>query len=239
MANLGDFCLADFIHKHLLTFCGEKGIISMLSQKFIKNNKDMIYLELENSLIKPKPIFSRHDIERAGFKAYPYQLNLWVKKGYLKKLKGGLYMFSKAKVSKEIIANYLRQPSYISLEYALYWHNYTVDIPFQITSVTTKNTARIQVENNIFIYYHVKPSVFNGFINNDNFFVATAEKALVDLFYLHPKKFNNDEDFVEARFHEEMMKEKLDWVGLFDIAKLYNNKSLLRRLGLFQKYIFN
>jgi len=199
----------------------------------------MIYLELENGLIKQKPVFSLRDIENAGFKVYPYQLNLWTKKGYLKKLKGGFYMFSKAKVSNEVIANYLKQPSYVSLEYALYLHNYTVDIPFQITSVTTKNTARIQVENNIFIYYHVKPSVFNGFINNDNFFVATAEKALVDLFYLHPKKFNNDEDFVEARFHEEMMKEKLDWVGLFHIAQLYNNKSLLRRLELFQKYIFN
>ena len=198
----------------------------------------MIYLELENGLIKQKPVFSLCDIENAGFKVYPYQLNLWTKKGYLKKLKGGFYMFSKAKVSNEVIANYLRQPSYISLEYALYLYNYTVDIPFQITSVTTKNTARIQVENNIFIYYHVKPSVFNGFVSS-NFFVATAEKALIDLFYLHPKKFNNSEDFYEARFHEDEMEKKIDWRGVLNIAVLYKNKNLEKRLYDFKNYIFS
>lgn len=208
----------------------------------------MKYLDIQNSLIKLKPIFSAKDTELAGFKVFPYQLSKWVKDGYLKHLGAGLYLFSEAKVAPEFIANRLRQPSYISLEYALYFYNLTVDISFHITSVTTKGTKNITVGDKTFFYHHVKSTVFDGFVmrqvgNKEDvgsrFYIATPEKALVDLFYLKPNAFKNVDDFREARFHEETMRKKFDWRGVFNLAALYKNKSLEKRLQKFKDYIFS
>ncbi|MFA4831636.1 MAG: hypothetical protein WC618_05760 [Patescibacteria group bacterium] len=208
----------------------------------------MKYLDIENSLIKLKPIFSVKDLELAGFKVFPYQLSKWVKDGQLKRLGAGLYLFSGAKVASEFIANRLREPSYISLEYALYYYNLTVDISFHITSVTTKGTKNITVGDKTFFYHHVKPTVFDGFVVKEigghedvgqRFYIATPEKAFVDLFYLKPNGFKSVDDFREARFHEEEMKNKFDWRGVFNLASLYKNKSLEKRLRNFKDYIFS
>ncbi|MBU2542265.1 hypothetical protein KJ785_01745 [Patescibacteria group bacterium] len=208
----------------------------------------MKYLDIENSLIKLKPIFSVKDIELAGFKIFPYQLSKWVKDGYIKRLGAGLYLFSKAEVTAEFVANHLRQPSYVSLEYALYYYNFMVDISFHITSITTKGTKNIIVGDKTYFYHHIKPAVFDGFVVEDlsngkdvgkRFYIATQEKALVDLFYLKPSGFKNIHDFVEARFHEEEMKSKIDWCGVFSLASLYKNKSLEKRLQDFKDYIFS
>jgi len=45
------------------------------------------------------PVFSRNDLELSGHKVLDYQLSLWVKKGYLLRLKNGLYAFSREKES--------------------------------------------------------------------------------------------------------------------------------------------
>lgn len=208
----------------------------------------MKYLNIKNSLIKLKPIFSVKDLELAGFRVFPYQLSKWVKDGYIKRLGAGLYLFSEAEISLEFIANNLRQPSYISLEYALYYYNFTVDISFHITSVTTKGTKNIVVGENTFFYHHIKTAVFDGFVKKQvsekenigsGFYIATPEKALVDLFYLKPNLFKNTDNFKEARFHEEEMRNKLDWTGVFSLAFLYKNKSLEKRLKNFKDYIFS
>lgn len=208
----------------------------------------MKYLDIEKCLIKLKPVFSVKDLELAGFKVFPYQLSKWVKNGDIKRLGAGLYLFSEARVAPEFIANRLREPSYVSLEYALYYYNLTVDISFHITSVTTKGTKNITVGDKTFFYHHVKPTVFDGFIVKEidsheevgqRFYIATPEKALVDLFYLKPNSFKNVDDFREARFHEEEMKDKFDWRGVFNLASLYKNKSLEKRLQNFKDYIFS
>jgi predicted transcriptional regulator of viral defense system len=208
----------------------------------------MKYLNIKNSLIKLKPIFSVKDIELAGFKVFPYQLSKWAKDGYIQSLGAGAYLFSEAKVAPEFIANRLRQPSYISLEYALYYYNLTVDISFHVTSVTTKGTKNITIGDKTFFYHHIKPTVFDGFIvketgSHENagqrFYIATPEKALADLFYLKPNRLKNADDFREARFHEEEMKNTFDWRGIFNLASLYKNNSLEKRLQNFKDYIFS
>ena len=215
---------------------------------FIIFNKKMKYIDIENSLVKLKPVFTAKDIQLAGFKVFPYQLNRWVKADYIQRLAAGHYVFSRSVVSPEHIANQLRQPSYVSLEYALYWHGFTVDIPFHITSVTTKTTRTIMAGPSAYSYLHVKPALFCGFTAIElgtanevgkRFYIATPEKALVDLLYLRPNAFKNNNQFTEARFHEEELKAKLDWRGVFAISQIYNNKSLRKRLEQFKEYIFS
>ena len=207
----------------------------------------MKYNDLENSLFKLKPVFNIKDIKLAGFRVFPYQFSYWIKDGKIKKLANGFYTFTKAEVKFEYIANFLQQPSYISLQYALYYYNLIVDIPFHVTSVTTKNTRKIEVGDAVYLYHHVAPRLYNGFVMAENqnktagmsFLIATPEKALVDLFYLNPTRFNVKSDFVEARFYEDEMKKKIDWRGVFNIAILYKNKNLEKRLYDFKNYIFS
>jgi len=208
----------------------------------------MKYNDLENSLIKPKPVFNLRDIAQTGFKVFPYQLSKWVKDGKLKRLAGGFYLFAKAEVSIEHLANQLREPSYISLEYALYFYNLTVDIPFHVTSVTTRGTRNISTSSGMFFYHHIKPMLFDGFVMKQvgekdeigkRFFIATPEKALIDLFYFNPKKYNSKSDFEEARCHEEDLKGKIAWDKMIRLAGLFGNKALVERLLNFKKYIFS
>jgi len=207
----------------------------------------MKYLDIQNSLMELKPIFTVKDIELAGFSVYPYMLSQWVDRGYIKRLGGGKYLFSKSEVLSEYIANHLREPSYVSLESALYYYNLTVDIPFHIISVTSKGTKKSTVGDKVFFYRHIKPEVFTGYVMKQlgttteigkRFYIATPEKALVDLFYLSPNTFKKVSDFKEARFHEEDMKKHIDWRGVYTLSLLYKNKSLQKRLSDFKDYIF-
>ena len=72
----------------------------------------MKYNELDAAI--KSPVFSRNDLALSGHKVFDYQLSLWVKKGYLVRLKNGIYAFSreKEKLRGENIAFLLCQPSY-------------------------------------------------------------------------------------------------------------------------------
>ena len=70
------------------------------------------------------------------------QVNKWKQKGYLLKLKKGLYVFSqkygKYPISGLLIANYLVYPSYVSLECALGFYDLIPEMVSVFTSITTK-----------------------------------------------------------------------------------------------------
>jgi hypothetical protein len=51
----------------------------------------MKYNELTTAI--KSPVFSRNDLVLSGYEVFDYQLSLWVKKGYLIRLKNGLYAF--------------------------------------------------------------------------------------------------------------------------------------------------
>ncbi|HHE45906.1 MAG TPA: hypothetical protein ENL05_00960, partial [Candidatus Moranbacteria bacterium] len=67
------------------------------------------------------PIFSLNDLQLEKLTIFPYQLREWSKKGYIIKLKNGIYAFSNqsSEILIEHISFILYQPSYISLEWAL------------------------------------------------------------------------------------------------------------------------
>ncbi|RKY28314.1 MAG: hypothetical protein DRP61_02110 [Candidatus Omnitrophota bacterium] len=121
------------------------------------------------------------------------QVREWVKKGYLLVLKRGLYIFSeeyrKVQPSLFFVANFLFAPSYLSLEYALAFYNLIPEKVGVITSITTKKTNIFQNCLGRFEYRSVKEELFFGFKkdidNNQEFFIALPEKALVDYFYLN------------------------------------------------------
>jgi len=133
-------------------------------------------------------------------------LNYWVKKllktGDIITLKNGLYVsrqylfgLDRNPALKELyfeyLANVLRYPSYITLEYAMSKYGLIPESIFSITSVTLKSSRIYQNNLVSFSYRSIKPELFEGFVNVDfegkRVKIATKAKTLYDFLYF--KKF--------------------------------------------------
>lgn len=111
-------------------------------------------------------------------------LSHWAKRGAIYGLKRGFYTFDIIRVDYLHLANNIYGDSYISFEYALYFHNLINQVPSTITLVTQKRSRTITVSNWTFEYTHLKNELMFGYELKDKIYIATPEKALVDLFYL-------------------------------------------------------
>ena len=151
-----------------------------------------------------------------------YFLESWVKKGFLIRLKRGLYSFKPELSSEAEIANRLYQPSYLSFEYALAYYNILPEMPYVVTSATTKVTRIFSVESKTFSYLKIKKEAYGGYFlvkeRKRSFLIAEPEKALVDYFYfmaLGKKPFN-----------DRLVFDHLDKEKILKYAQLYNRKKL-------------
>lgn len=114
--------------------------------------------------------------------------------GYLETLKKGTYVASPFvdRVDKraylEYLANVLRSPSYISLEYVLAQKGLIPESVFAITSITVKSPRVYSGDLGVFSYRNIKKSLFGGFEQqrweDKVIYIATKAKALFDYFYL-------------------------------------------------------
>lgn len=142
------------------------------------------------------------------------------KKKIIKKLIKGKYLFLLNESDDFLIANYLYQPSYISLETALSFYGIITGFSYQITSITSKKTKKIIVDKKEFFYTQIAPFLFWGYEKKDSFLIAQKEKALLDYLYLHTKGLR-DFDFREFNL-KEINKKKLIFY-----AKKFQNEKLL------------
>ena len=194
----------------------------------------MKYIDLINKI--EDPIFSVQDLALMRIKIYPCQLSLWSQKKYIKKLKNGLYVISKRaeNLKMETIAFNLYQPSYISLEWALFKYGLIPEIVFNPTSVTAKATRTFKNSFGLFSYRHLKKELFFGYRkiseNNQIYLIAEPEKALLDYLYLNSSKIKTAEDIEELRFNEIEIK-KLNKEKLRKYAKIANNKNLQKLIN--------
>jgi len=185
----------------------------LLFHEIIVYNKFMKYHEL-TSIIKG-PVFSRNDLAFSGHTVHDYQLSLWVKKGYLIRLKNGVYAFRREmeKLRGEDVAFLLCQPSYLSLESALAQYGFIPEIVYAFTSITSRVTRTFENPIGRFIYRHVKSELFWGYVEMKTehglYLLAEPEKALLDYFYLNLGRINNVSDFESIRLSQEEMEKTL------------------------------
>jgi len=137
------------------------------------------------------------DSSTFGFHEKPQDLRRqvrgWVEKGYLFSLKRGIYIFGpqyrKSESLPMFVANFLVNPSYISMEYALGLYDLIPERVTVVTSVTTKKTRSFTNCVGRFDYQSVKKELFWGFqvreYSGCKVFIALPEKALADYFYLN------------------------------------------------------
>lgn len=123
------------------------------------------------------------------------QLSRWVKSGRLLQLRRGLYTLSlpyrKTTPDPFLIANRLVRGSYVSMQSALSYYGLIPEGVTTIVSITTGQPGLFETPLGRYQFHHVKSSFFKGFhlteLNNgQEAFLATPEKALLDLLYLTP-----------------------------------------------------
>jgi predicted transcriptional regulator of viral defense system len=122
------------------------------------------------------------------------QLDRWVKAGKIHQLRRGVYVlaspYQKQKPHPFLVANMLQKPSYISLQSALSFYGMIPDIVNETSSVTTVRNERLNTQLGVFEYRYINKNFFGGYRLNElgeqQAFVATPEKAILDLIYLQP-----------------------------------------------------
>jgi len=171
----------------------------------------MKFFDFEQKMLN-YPVFSSGELKTIFFddKNILVQVAFWLKKGYLKKIKKGLYILTSAvnKIDPIVLADKIYKPSYLSLEYALNYHGIIPDIPGIYTSVTTRKTETFQNEFGTYTYQKIKPELFTGYeiIQSENlsYAIANPEKALFDYLYLNKNKCVEDFEFWrELRIDED------------------------------------
>ena len=113
------------------------------------------------------------------------------KEEIIEKLINGKYRFLFGTINVFTMANFLYQPSYISLESALSFHGIITGFPYQITSMSIKKPCRFEVDGRDFHYSQISPKLFWGYEKKENFAVANREKALLDYIYFGTKGLRN------------------------------------------------
>ena len=147
---------------------------------------------IENSLQK-YPLVDYATIKNLlsenGYKYINDKIKYMKQQGLLTSLKKELYIYNspytKTLISKEIIANNLLGPSYISYEYALSYYGLTPERVEEVTSATTKRSKTFSTAYGTFSYRHIDKKLYALGVKivsskQGNFMMASKEKALCD-----------------------------------------------------------
>lgn len=204
----------------------------------------MQYLEIKDNL-KDFLIISIGDILKVDPDFHKQRLSEWQKRGYLKKIAKGYYIFTDLKINESVLfvmANKVFDPSYISLEMALSYYGLIPESVYGITSVTSRKSYKISSPIGRFSYRQIKPELMFGYqlfsYQNHNFKMAEIEKAILDYFYIN-SKLKSEGEFEELRINQEIFQEKVDLEKLRQYLTLFKNKALEKRINNFIKYITN
>jgi len=152
------------------------------------------------------------------------KIKYYAKQGSLTRLTRGVFAKSNEYDIKEL-ATSIYTPSYISFETVLreagiiFQHHDSIFVasPYPVTK---------KIGNHTFVFRKLKDSVLYsalGVKTEKNYSIATPERAFLDTIYLSPK------------FYFDNLR-SINWEVCFELAKIYDNKQLIKRLAAYQKY---
>jgi hypothetical protein len=113
-----------------------------------------------------------------------------IRKGVIIRVKKGLYVFGRGYArkpySREILANLMYGPSYVSLEYALHYYSLIPERVETVTSVTCARARRFSTPVGLFVYREIPVRAYEKgatrleLEDGRAFLMALPEKALAD-----------------------------------------------------------
>lgn len=147
-------------------------------------------------LIGDEPIFESSILLAGNVdpKLIRIQLSRWVKSGKIYQLRRGIYSiappYQRIQAHPFLIANHLQKASYVSLQSALSFYGLIPEVVNITTSVSTGRPERLETPLGAYEFRHIKTELLFGYqmtkLGKQSAFVATPEKALLDLIYLQP-----------------------------------------------------
>jgi predicted transcriptional regulator of viral defense system len=161
------------------------------------------------------------------------QLSRWVEAGRLYQLRRGLYAlappFQRVRPHPFLVANHLVRGSYVSLQSALAHYNLIPEYVPVTTSVTPDRPYRWDTPLGSYLFRHLRKDLLTDYRRTllggeQEAFVATPEKALLDLLYLEPDA-DTEEYLNELRLQHL---ETLDLDELTRLAGQFGKPKLLR-----------
>lgn len=152
------------------------------------------------------------------------KIKYYAKQGSLIRLTRGVFAKSNDYEVKEL-ATSIYTPSYISFETALreagiiFQHHDSIFVagPYPMTK---------KIGNHTIVFRKLKDSVLYsalGIKTEKNYSIATPERAFLDTIYLSPK------------FYFDNLR-SINWEMCFELAKIYENKQLIKRVKEYQKH---
>lgn len=160
------------------------------------------------------------------------QVQLWMEKGLLFRLKRGLYQIQFPEGGPDLpdlyIANKLYEPSYVSLETALSFYSLIPEVAAEVTSITTRQTKLFKNKFGSFKYRSCRNDAYCGYrimpYEGFKVYIAEAEKAVADFLYFK-HRYGEEIDVGLERFDKERWR-KLSWGKVFHYAAKYNKNTL-------------
>jgi hypothetical protein len=179
-----------------------------------------------------------------GYRSPKDKVSALEKQGTLIRLKKGLFVVAPAEggppLSRELIANHLLGPSYVSCESALAFHGLIPEAVHVTRSMCLKRSREFQTPLGLFDYTHVAPDYFPiGIRRHDaggglTFWLASPEKAICDLIVSAPL-LRLQSPKAAREYLEENLRIDLSGIEHFD-AEIVRQSAAVgkKRDGLFQ-----
>ena len=179
-----------------------------------------------------------------------------LKQGIIIRVKKGLYVFGdkyrKHPYSKELLANLVYGPSYVSLDYALAYYGLIPERVEALTSVTPNRPRRFSTPVGLFIYRRVPSRAYEvGMVRVEGehgqaFLIASPEKALADKIVSvrgapiasigEMGRFLEEDLRIDAGAIRSLSPERIDeFAGRYRSLKLRRLSGHLRRLQRFKE----
>jgi predicted transcriptional regulator of viral defense system len=159
----------------------------------------MRYKELRARL--ERTVFTSDEVGKLFLDESSNQVNIQLarmtKRGDLVRLRRGVYALADQDLDELVVAEYLYQPAYISLETALNIYGIIPDVPGEISLVTPITVRKFKNRWGRFSYSKIDKSLFFGFekvLDESSqlyYSLAMPEKAVLDYIYIRQIKSLN------------------------------------------------
>jgi predicted transcriptional regulator of viral defense system len=144
-------------------------------------------------IVKDQPLFETSLLLAGDSTRQQVQRRLtdWTKAQKVIQLRRGIYTLPQQNPHPFVVANHLVPGSYVSLQMALAYYHLIPEHVAIVTSVTTQRPVTYENKFGRFTYRHINPALFYGIdyrllVDDEYAYVATPEKALLDLVHLRP-----------------------------------------------------
>jgi predicted transcriptional regulator of viral defense system len=174
------------------------------------------------------------------------KITVLLKRKDIIRVKKGIYIFgeryARRPFSREVLANMILGPSYVSLDYALHYYGLIPERVETVTSVISGRNRQFATPVGLFTYRGIPRNAYpvgidQVEIEGRRFFIATPEKALCDKLYdsrgicIRSRSALKDYLFMSLRIDAEEL-QKLDAQALNLIGERYRSRKVRLLAGV-------